>query len=222
MRMENANIYKEIVKDNFSDTLKIGIYTITNIITNQIYVGSTTRLKTGPKQNHYGFRDRYRIHINKLNNNKHFNKHLQSSWNKYGYSNFEFKILDIISIQSIIIENEQYWCNILNVFNSEYGFNKTQPMYSNIWNYNKKVKESTKRKVSNKLKGRKRPLSVFKSLVKPVSQYSKEGIFINSYYGLSEAERQTTISRCSIRDVANEKPGNYTAGGFKWKWGNNN
>lgn len=218
--MENSEIYKKIVKDNFQDTLKIGIYTITNIITNQIYVGSTSRIKKGPKQNHYGFRDRYRIHINQLNKGMHFNNHLQYSWDKYGYSNFKFEILEIIEDPSIIVNIEQYWCNLLNSLDCNYGYNKTQPMYSNIWTYNKIIKESTKLKISNKLKGRKRPLKVFKSIVKPVAQYSLEDEYITEYYGLSEAQRKTGISRSDIRNVANNKPGNYTAGGFKWKWVN--
>lgn len=60
------------------------IYSIRNVINNRIYIGQTTK--------DYSSYIRWN-HINRLNTNKHKNSHLQSSWNKHGSKNFEFKVL---------------------------------------------------------------------------------------------------------------------------------
>lgn len=60
----------------------IGIYLIKNKINNKCYIGQSINIQK-----------RIKTHCNALNNNTHPNKHLQSSWNKYDESNFEFKIL---------------------------------------------------------------------------------------------------------------------------------
>lgn len=81
-----------------------GIYRITNIKTKKFYIGSCSasdyiyvRLK-----HHYG----------DLINNKHINKYLQRSWNKYGSSNFYVDILEICNPEDCLIR-EQYWIDLL-------------------------------------------------------------------------------------------------------------
>ena len=39
------------------------------------------------------FGDRRDTHFSELNNNKHYNTHLQHAWNKYGKENFSFVVL---------------------------------------------------------------------------------------------------------------------------------
>ena len=53
--------------------MKSGIYQILNKVNGKSYVGQTD-----------DFEIRERNHRNSLRANKHFNKHLQSSWNIYG------------------------------------------------------------------------------------------------------------------------------------------
>ena len=60
----------------------MGIYMIINKINNKIYIGQARNIK-----------ERWKNHINDLKNNKHYNKHLQGAWNKYGKDSFEFIIL---------------------------------------------------------------------------------------------------------------------------------
>jgi len=90
----------------------IGIYTITNLITNQIYLGSAS----------VDFQLRWNVHLSKLRNNKHYNDYLQKSWNKYGESNFVFEILEICE-KEYCLSQEQYWINILNVCDKKHGYN---------------------------------------------------------------------------------------------------
>ena len=60
-----------------------GIYKIQNTITLQIYIGLSNDIIKRKKS-----------HISSLLNNKHDNKHLQRSFNKYGINNFQFTVLD--------------------------------------------------------------------------------------------------------------------------------
>mgnify|MGYP000109030619 CR=1 FL=1 len=54
--------------------------------------------------------------------------------------------------------------------------------------------------------------------MKSVSQYDKDGNLVNTYRSISEASKQSNISRQSIRDCVNNKL--KTAGGFVWALSN--
>ena len=77
-----------------------GVYKITNIITNKFYIGSSNNIQ-----------ERIKTHFRELKNNRHLNKHLQSSYNKYGKDNF---IVDILEECQDIIAREQYYIDISN------------------------------------------------------------------------------------------------------------
>ena len=62
-----------------------GIYEITNLINNKIYIGSSINIKK-----------RWKDHILLLKNQKHINVHLLNAWNKYGEENFSFSIIEEI------------------------------------------------------------------------------------------------------------------------------
>lgn len=79
-----------------------GIYKITNIINNKIYVGQSIDIY-----------DRWKQHINKLKNNKHVNKYLQRSFNKYGENNFNFEVIEECN-SDLLNEKEQYHMDLLN------------------------------------------------------------------------------------------------------------
>lgn len=73
------------------------IYFIVNLINGNIYVGSTVN-----------FNHRKNTHSWKLNNNKHNNKHLQSSFNKYGKKFFIFTPVEYCSIDQLR-DKEKWW-----------------------------------------------------------------------------------------------------------------
>lgn len=89
----------------------IGIYIITNLITNKYYIGCSINLKK-----------RISKHKTLLRGNYHINEHLQSSFNKYGIDNFSFEILEECEEQ-FLYSQENYWCNLLNSHNRKYGYN---------------------------------------------------------------------------------------------------
>ena len=119
--------------------MKQGIYTITNLVNNKIYIGYT-----------FDFSKRKHEHFKKLRENIHKNKHLQSSWNKYGESNFKFEILIECSKETLISE-EHYWANLLRVHDKNYGYNQrpTHP-YNKIIHTPEMIE-----KMRNSLKGKK-------------------------------------------------------------------
>ena len=62
--------------------LNCGVYQIRNIVTRFCYAGQSIHLKSRPRR-----------HWSDLKNNKHYNIHLQRSYNKHGRDKFVFEIL---------------------------------------------------------------------------------------------------------------------------------
>lgn len=87
------------------------IYKITNTINGKIYIGQTNN-----------FYRRMREHKNLLNANKHFNRHLQYAWNKYGEENFTFEMIEECEIDKLN-EKEMYWIKKLHAASNRYGYN---------------------------------------------------------------------------------------------------
>lgn len=72
-----------------------GVYQIQNKINSHKYIGSSVNIDR-----------RWREHKNALRKNSHHSSYLQRAWNKYGESNFEFKILVILEpFQNLEVEN---------------------------------------------------------------------------------------------------------------------
>jgi len=82
------------------------IYIIRNLVNGKRYIGSTS-----------SFNNRKAVHNLLLRKNKHFNKHLQSAYNKYGYDSFKFFILEKCS-KEILQNKEQYY---IDNFKPEYN-----------------------------------------------------------------------------------------------------
>jgi group I intron endonuclease len=101
-----------------TDLSSTGVYCIFNKINNKFYIGSTSVKSKYPSMS--GFNYRWRTHKCLLKNNKHHNKHLQNSWNKYGESNFVFKVLEIVDPQDCFLMEELY----IQFSNSKFLYNK--------------------------------------------------------------------------------------------------
>jgi len=82
--------------------MKSGIYKITNIINNKIYIGSAVN-----------FNKRWNAHRSELKLNKHHCKHLQNSYNKYNENCFIYEIIEIVDNINDLLIKEQYWIDLL-------------------------------------------------------------------------------------------------------------
>lgn len=89
-----------------------GVYYIFNKTTNKGYIGSSVNIYR-----------RFKEHAIELKKNKHTNKHLQSSWNKYGESCFEFSIL--CNCPKQYIYKLEQWFLDKGYFNNEYNICRT-------------------------------------------------------------------------------------------------
>lgn len=210
--------------------MKTGVYTITNLINNKIYVGSATK----------DFRIRWRIHLSNLRLNRHHSKYLQYSFNKYGESNFIFEILEEC-LPEFCLSTEQYWMNMLNVCNRKYGYNAT-PVAGNrsgfrfskesklkmsisakrrgcLWLNNRVVKQETKDKLTLIVKkwhqdNKNAFLKNRESLYTPILKICISTNKIIEYKSLIEAAQLNNLSKQNIRYKCSV---NKNFNGFIWK-----
>lgn len=111
---------------------KSGIYEFFNLENGKRYVGSSKDIY-----------NRLHEHYHNLKNNKAYNKHFQSAWNKYGEDSFIYNILEFCS-ENIRFEREQYY---IDVINPEYNLTNYV-----IANTDHEVSDECKKKISETLK----------------------------------------------------------------------
>ena len=87
------------------------VYCIKNIVNKKLYVGSSCN-----------YPERWNQHRKSLRAGKHYNKHLQSSWKKYGESAFVFGILEECQV-SHIPSVEMRFIKELEATNPKRGYN---------------------------------------------------------------------------------------------------
>lgn len=104
-----------------------GIYKITNLKNNKVYVGQSENLNNR-EWNHFYWLDR----------GEHHNEHLQKSYNKYGKGNF---IFEVIEHTGDLDNRELYWINEYGGVDSKLNYNLKDPK-SKEWSDYVKVKHS--------------------------------------------------------------------------------
>ncbi len=79
-----------------------GVYIITCTQNGRKYVGSSKDID-----------GRWFEHRKRLRINRHFNRFLQRSWNKYGSEAFTFAVLELVADVSLLQTREQHWIDTL-------------------------------------------------------------------------------------------------------------
>lgn len=185
-----------------------GIYSISNIITKKCYVGSS-----------YSVNSRMCSHKNLLLKGKHFNKHLQSSYNKHGIQNFLFKEIEECGIDNLI-ERENFWINKLKSNNRLFGYNVRLDTSTNR---GIKASSITREKLRISHLGHKRSKETNEKIrltqLKSVVQINKNGEKIGEYCSMLEGEKVTKIQRQAISGVC--RGINKSAGGYYWCYSEN-
>jgi group I intron endonuclease len=87
-----------------------GIYKIENLMNHKLYIGQSDDLYRREKS-----------HFECLRGNRHHNKHLQYSFNKYGENNFKFEIIEECNV-NVLDERETYWISHFDSF--KHGYNQ--------------------------------------------------------------------------------------------------
>lgn len=89
-----------------------GIYKITNLENNKIYIGQSINVTQSIKKL-----------IDVLNTNRHKNQHLQNSWNKYGKDSFLFEVVQYCEKNEIDYWRK-YFISLFDSINPQKGYNK--------------------------------------------------------------------------------------------------
>lgn len=142
-----------------------GIYKIKNKLNNKVYIGSSIKLEA-----------REQRHFKNLLEGSHHSNKLQNSYNKYGFENFIFEIVESYGEidNNSLIDREQYWIDFYNSYydgyncrpkaKNNYGHKhseETKQLMSKLNSgenngmYGKKLSKETKEKIRQKLLGRK-------------------------------------------------------------------
>lgn len=111
LRSYKISIMKFIEINKYKN--KMGIYKITTIHNNKIYIGKTEDR----------FIERYWSHYWHLKSNSHYNQYLQNVFNKYGDEDFVFEVLEECDCNSNIMEKEIHYISIYN--SMSIGYNMT-------------------------------------------------------------------------------------------------
>lgn len=206
------------IKKRESDTNK-GVYKITNLINSKFYIGSSTDLHK-----------RYIQHLSCLKSNRHCNKHLQRSVNKYGITNFVFEVIEecenVLEREQFYIDNFKPNYNICVTAGSNKGIKFTEEHKEKIGLANKGIKRSKELKQlwSNIKKSNPNP-EHYKRIVElsikvnsvSIIQYTKNMEFIREWDSMSECSRFINGDPSTIVKVCKGKLKSHRNFIFKYK-----
>jgi group I intron endonuclease len=178
-----------------------GIYIITNLIDNKVYVGYSENIAK-----------RLTMHKSNLRGNYHVNNHLQHAFNKYGEKNFIFELLEEYS-KEFLISMENWWVNMLHSFDRSYGYNIQPTGNDKVRTFSKETRE--KMSISM-LKRGVPPLMRINSVLatsKPVLQYTLEGNFVKEWKSITSAIGFNKGEICSVCKFKKK-----SSKGFIWRY----
>lgn len=180
----------------------MGIYKIINVVNNKFYVGSAVN-----------FSRRKARHFSELRHNKHNNRWLQASWNKYGEIAFVFVVVEEVQDKARLLEVENRW--LRECVGKEYCYNigvdavsptlgwsgeksptwgrKRTPeeLAAQSWK-GKKHSEESKQKIRGSLKGHRVSTS---TRAKISATLSGEG---NFWYGKKRPDHSAKVSKSVV------------------------
>ena len=183
-----------------------GIYKILNIKNNKFYIGSSTNL-----------RKRLYEHYRELTQGIHCNKHLQSSWIKYGKDGFKFQILKIIAdttnfTNKNLRDLETEYIIKTQCYTDSIGYNIIP---GGIGTLNLHCSEEVRRKISKANKGKiawnkgismskeqkeKLSESKIRSKGKFIDVYTIEGTFVETLNSISKVMEKYKVAKNTIID----------------------
>lgn len=163
-----------------------GIYKITNLKTNKVYIGSSKDI-----------RHRIISHISALRKNNHGNSYLQNSFNKEGIDNFKFEILEsnILNLE----EREDFYITFYKSYKRNIGYNLSR--YANFLKNKRTFKQIE---------------STAKTKRITVLQFSKNGILIKEWDSAALVEKELNYKNAHISACCYDKYGCKTYKNYIW------
>lgn len=209
-----------------------GIYKITNKINGKMYIGQSTDIFTRWRQHEQN-------HRLKLSNFA-----IYRAFEKYGFENFEFSIIEETSVNALD-EREKFWIQELHTYVKDplcNGYNMTLGGEGNtlidiervcaLWLEGKSVADiacitghdrSAVRKYLtdcpdySESEARSRGnRTMWANRGESVEQYSLTGEYLDTFANLADAERHTGVNSKNIWCAVSKKA--ITAGGYQWKY----
>jgi group I intron endonuclease len=116
-----------------------GVYIITNIVNNKVYIGSSVNIKK-----------RVYRHFSELVNNKHYNRLLQRAYNKYTKKAFVVNVLCVCDKKETF-NNEQVFLDKHKSYIPKFGYNIMKSALPDL----PRIPNNVKKKISKTLAGRK-------------------------------------------------------------------
>ena len=198
---------------------KSGIYKISALDYKYVYIGSASDLYK-----------RFHRHLSQLIKNKHENRYLQNIFNKHGWFNFKFELIEFCDIDNLI-SREQYYIdtlnpniNILRVAGSPLGVKRSDEYRlkmsnsqknRNSENYGHKHSEETKLLLSIRKRGCKPSEKARLARCTEIVQFTISGKFVKEW---------DCISRCNDYGFTNTGINNClngrskSSGNYVWKY----
>lgn len=167
---------------------KSGIYFIQNLITENVYVGSSVDVYR-----------RMKAHKIQLQNNRHGNIKLQRAFNKHGEENFQFFCIEKVTDLESLISREQYWIDYMK--SCKEGYNCRPKAESNRGRI---VSEETRKKLSKVNKGK----AISEETRKKISKFHKGRIHsIVQNKKISEAKKGHKVSEETRKKISDKLKG---------------
>jgi len=178
-----------------------GIYCIICDVNGKLYIGQSIQMNK-----------RINDHFKKLENNNHFNSHLQSAYNKYGKENFKWEVLKYCKKEKLD-KLEEYYIKYYNSTNRGCGYNKTSKAHRT------NIDADGRKKISETLKGR-----VFsKEWRKKISEKArgnKNGVNAKRSKewkeNMSKIHKGKKLSEETKKKLSEARKGKKTNLGYKW------
>ncbi len=200
--------------------MKSGVYKISNIINDSVYVGSSKYVKQRISQHKYALRE-----------NKNSNRKLQAFFNEHGIDSLIFEIIEYCPIVSLK-QNEQYYLNtIKDKFNISEFSASTKGVRCSI-EKRKLISESLKkaglkgikksyetRQRMSKPKSESHRINIKKAqekVIKKVYQYDLNIELIKAHRSITDAAKNTGVRRGDISAACNGRQ--KTAKNYIWSF----
>ena len=209
------------------------IYKISNDINDKVYIGKTCETVNS----------RFKEHLRDYKKDTEENRPLYRAMNKYGIEHFSIEQIDECP-DSQLVGREQYWIGYFNSYNN--GYNATlggdgKLLYDHELILQKLQQNISPQKISEELGccidivynvAKTNDIDIRKmainSLKKSIKQFDKQGNYIQTFDGISDAAQwcldnglskgQNSSIRKKISGCVNGEPSRKSAYGYIWKF----